>query len=209
MWRLSLPQVRHAPGAGGQLLHRRGQRPGRRALVRAAQDQRQLGPVPGGHLCARQHQPLDGRDRHGPPGQHGAGLQRGQQQHLSGAALRGAAGRRCRGHDAAGRVHRRQRLSRQRQQPLRRLLLDERRPGRRLHLLVHRPVEQRQPVETRIAKFKFDQCGQTAVRRAPICRCFSGQSRPRLARWRAGCARPATARRSPAPRSACCPAASA
>jgi hypothetical protein len=80
-------------------------------------------------------------------GQHRPGLQRLQPDDLPLPALRRAAGLRPAGQHAAGRVHPGQRFGQQRQQPLRRLLRHEHRPDRRLHLLVHRRVERRQPVE--------------------------------------------------------------
>ncbi len=144
-----LPQLRHAPGVGGQLRDRHRQQHRRRALVRAAQDRRwPLDALPGGHLRAHyDRQPLDGRHRPGWLRQHRPGLQRLQPDYLSLDPLRRSPGLGSAGHAAARRVHAGQRLGRQRQQPLRRLLGHGHRPHRRLHLLVHRPVERRQPVE--------------------------------------------------------------
>ena len=92
-----------------------------------------------GTYAARQHQPLDGQRGDGPPGQPRHRLQRLQQHRLPRYPLRRAAWPAIRSATAAGRGHPvdRHRLPDRRRQPLGRLQRPDRRPQRRLHLLVH------------------------------------------------------------------------
>ena len=75
-----LPQLRHPRVAGHQPLGDRRARPPRAcAGTSSATPAGTPTRLPAGHLLARRDLPLDGLDRHGPAGQHAAGLQRLEQ----------------------------------------------------------------------------------------------------------------------------------
>ena len=114
------------------------------ALVRDPAHRRHVQRPPAGHVrAARRRAQLDGQHRRGPERQHGARLQRRQRhRRLPGHPLHGPSRRRPAGPDDARRRvgDRGHRRADAHELAVGRLHLDERRPRRRLHVLVRQRV---------------------------------------------------------------------
>src|SRR5439155_1706441 len=168
------------PGAPGFFLRhrRRRHRPRRPPLVRAAAKRRwPVGPVPGGHVCAGRERSLARQHRSGRRRQHRDGLQHHQPERLSRHPLHRATRRRSRGGDDRGGDDHRRRHGCAGQRAVGRLQLDERRPGRRLHLLVHQRVRAGQ-------RSVEDAHRPLSLRQPDVRRCAGAGLRRRRARGR-------------------------